>query len=92
VIRRLPPGVIAVTDWLAGPFGGRGGQRRGAVKARKAADRKAAHVADLDEQFGDRHGRQSAQLSERRAAVSDELGELTGDCFSCASSLAISSR
>ena len=62
-------GVVAVADGLAGPFGGRGGQRRGGVEAREPAFGEPARVADLDQQLGDRHGRQPAQLTEGRAAL-----------------------
>ena len=50
-------------------------------EARKPALGKAPRVADLDQQLGDRHGRQSAQLAQRAAAGLYERGELAGDCL-----------
>ena len=71
-------GVVAVADRLAGPFGGRGGQRRRAVEAREPALGEPAHVADLDQQLGDRAGAQAAELAKRRAALVNERLELRG--------------
>ena len=72
-------GVVAVADRFAGSFGGRGGQRRGAVEAREAALGEAARVADLDQQLGDRAGRQAAELVQRRAGGCDEQRRAAGD-------------
>ena len=66
-------GVVAVADRLAGPLGGRGGQRRGGVEAREPALGEPARVADLDQQLGDRPGDQAAELAQRRAARAHEL-------------------
>ena len=68
-----------MTDRLAGALCGRGGQRRGAVEAREPALGEAAHVADFDQQFGDRPGRQAAELAKRRAALAHALGEVSDD-------------
>jgi hypothetical protein len=69
-------GVVAVADGLAGALGGRGGQRGGPVEASEPALGKAPRVADLDQQLGDRYGRESAQLLQRAAAGLYEAGEL----------------
>ena len=72
-------GVVAVADRLAGPLGGRGGQRRGAVEAREPALGEPPRVADLDQQLGDRAGAQAAELAKRRAALAHERVELRDD-------------
>jgi hypothetical protein len=59
-----------------GPSPGGGGQRRGPVEAGKAALGEPPWVADLDQQLGDRYGREPAQLVQRAAAGVDEPGEL----------------
>src|ERR1035438_8715660 len=72
-------GVVAVADRFAGPFAGGGGQRCGAVEACEPALGEPAHIADLDQQFGDRPGIQATELREGRAALAHELAEVGDD-------------
>ena len=71
--------VVAVADRAAGTFGGRRGERRGAVEARKAAVGESSRIADLDQQLGDGQCREAAELVEGGAAGLDQRGQLTRD-------------
>ena len=69
-------GVIAVAHWFAGPLAGRGNQRCAGVEPREPAFGEPPGVADLDQQFCDRNGRQATELIEGAAARPHKRAEL----------------